>query len=79
MPQHLGKHDCAKSDVFSEKFQRGGGGIFNPKIYVTDFGNFKQDFSSMEKVVISEFRVCFVLRKITTTHTLKKALVVIPA
>ena len=26
------------TDEFSEKFQRGGGVIFNPKIYVADFG-----------------------------------------
>ena len=42
----------------------GGGGIFNPKIYVADFGNFKQGFLSMKLIkrrVISGFRVCFVL------------------
>ena len=28
-----------KADEFSENFQRGGGGIiFNPKIYIADFG-----------------------------------------
>ena len=39
-----------------------GGGIFNPKIYVADFGNFKQGFLSMKLIkrrVISGFRVCF--------------------
>ena len=34
-----------------------GGVIFNPKNYVTDFGNFKQDFSSMELKQKSNFRV----------------------
>ena len=34
-----------QTDKFSEKFQRGGGGvIFNPDIYIADFGNFKQGF-----------------------------------
>ena len=33
----LGKGGAAKSDEFLEKFQ-GGGVIFNPKIYVADFG-----------------------------------------
>ena len=53
-----------------EKRQRGGV-IFNPKIYVADFGNFKQGFLSMkliQKRVNSGFMVCFfsriVLRKI---------------
>ena len=39
------------------KSSKGGGGIFNPKNYVTDFGNFKQDFSSMELKQKSNFRV----------------------
>ena len=35
----LGTGDDTKTDEFSEKVQRGGGGvIFNPKIYVADFG-----------------------------------------
>ena len=37
-------------------------GIFNPKNYVADFGNFKQGFLSMKLIkrrVISGFRVCF--------------------
>ena len=29
--------DDTKTDEFSEKFQRGGGLIFNPKVYVADF------------------------------------------
>ena len=42
--------------------QRGRGVIFNPKIYVADFGNFKQGFLSIKLIkrrVISGFRVCF--------------------
>ena len=34
-----------------------GGGIFNPKIYVADFGNFKQGFLSMKLILKSNFRV----------------------
>ena len=44
------------------KSSKGGGVIFNPKIYVTDFGNFKQGFLRMKLIkrrVISGFRVCF--------------------
>ena len=42
--------------------------IFNPKIYVADFGNFKKGFLGMKLIQksISGFRVCFstiVLRK----------------
>ena len=35
---------ATKLDEFSEKCQRGGGprGIFNPKIYVTDFDNYHE-------------------------------------
>ena len=42
------------------KSSKGGGVIFNPKIYVADFGNFKQGFLSMKMIkrrVISGFRV----------------------
>ena len=39
----LGKGRATKSDVFLEKCQ-GGRIIFNPKIYVADFGNFKRGF-----------------------------------
>ena len=45
----LGKDPATKSDQFLEKFQ-GGEGIFNPKIYVADFGNFKQGFLSMKLI-----------------------------
>ena len=39
----LGKGQATKS----EKCQMGGEVIFNPKIYIADFGNFKQGFLSM--------------------------------
>ena len=45
--QHnLGTDGGTKTDDFSEKFQ--GGGIFNPKTYIADFGliqGFKEGFS----------------------------------
>ena len=44
-------------DEFSEKCQRGGGVIFNPKTYIADFGNFKQGFLSMKLIQKSDFRV----------------------
>ena len=45
----LGKCPATKSDDFLEKLKKGGGGvIFDPKIYVADFGNFKQGFLSMK-------------------------------
>ena len=34
----------------------GGGFIFNPKIYNTDFGNFKQGFLSIKLLQKSNFR-----------------------
>ena len=37
-----GTGDGTKTNEFSEKLQ--GGIIFNTKIYVADFGNFKQGF-----------------------------------
>ena len=45
----LGKGGATKSDEFSEKLQ-GGGVIFNPKIYIADFWNFKQGFLSMRLI-----------------------------
>ena len=35
----LGKLSPSKTDEISEKFQRGGGVIFNPKIYIAKFGS----------------------------------------
>ena len=52
-----------------QKSSKGWGVIFNPKIYVADFGNFKQGFLSMKLIQESNFRlqvVFFVLRKIKT-------------
>ena len=46
----LGKDGGNKLDEFSEKFQRGGRVIFNPKIYVAGFGNFKQGLLSMKLI-----------------------------
>ena len=40
----LGTHSPSKTDEFSEKFQRGGEVIFNPKIYVADFCHFRRYF-----------------------------------
>ena len=40
------------------KCAEGGGVIFNPKIYIADFGNFKQGFFEQEiDKKISNFRV----------------------
>ena len=39
----LGTGDATKTDEFSEKFQ-GGRVIFNPKIYVADFGSLNRAF-----------------------------------
>ena len=56
--QYIGKDGATNSDEFSEKFQRGWGGvIFNPKIYIADFGNFKQGFLSMKLIQKSNIRV----------------------
>ena len=47
---------------FFRKAAKGGGAvIFNPKIYVADFGNFKHGFLSiiLIKIVISGFTICF--------------------
>ena len=52
-----GKGPATKLDEFSEKCQKGGGVIFKPKIYVADFGNFKQGFLSMKLIQKSNFRV----------------------
>ena len=54
----LGKDGSTKSDESLEKFQNEGVGvIFNPKIYVADFGKFKQGFLSMKFLQNSNFRV----------------------
>ena len=46
----LGKGSATKSDEFLEKCQ-------NPKIYIADFGKFKQVFLSMKLIQKSNFRV----------------------
>ena len=57
----LGTNGNTKTDVFSEKFQKGGGVISNPKIYIADFGLLNRAFWAWKwyKRVISGFRVCF--------------------
>ena len=42
---------------FQTSSKGGGGVIFNPKIYVADFGNFKQGFLRMKFMYMSNFRV----------------------
>ena len=42
---------------FGKSPKGGGGVIFNPKIYVADFGNFKQGFLTMKLIQKSIFRV----------------------
>ena len=47
-----GKGPATNSDDFLEKAKRGGGGgFFNPKLYVADFGNLKQGFFIVAKGV----------------------------
>ena len=46
----LGKGPATKSDEFLEKCQ-------NPKIYIADFGNFKQDFLVIKLIQKSNLRV----------------------
>ena len=53
----LGKGGATKSDEFLEKCQKGGGVIFNPKIYIADFGKFEQGFLIMKSIQNSNFRV----------------------
>ena len=62
----FGKDPATISDEFLEECQRGGGAgwgvIFNPKICIADFGNFKQGLLSMKLIksrVTSGLRVCF--------------------
>ena len=55
----LGKDGCAKSDGTFGKVPKGGGRevIFNQKIYVADFRNFKQGFLSMKLIQSGNFWV----------------------
>ena len=41
--RHFGTGDGTKTDEFLEKFQRGGGVFFNPKIYAASFGPLNLD------------------------------------
>ena len=56
------------------KFPRGGGVIFNPKIYIADFGNLKRAFLSMKLIQKSNFRIQgmffsnMILRKLRKGH-----------
>ena len=53
----LGKGPATKSDGFLEKCQMGGGVIFNTKIYIADFGNFKQGCLIMKLIQNNNLRV----------------------
>ena len=48
----LGTGDASKTDEFSEMFQEGegGGGIFNPKKHVADFGPLDRFFGRFPKI-----------------------------
>ena len=75
----FGKGKYTKSDEFLEQFQGGGRVIFNPKIYVADFRNFKQGFLIMKFFMLhvegSGYAFSTIVsRKIKTRPTLKNAL-----
>ena len=57
--------DIAKGRIPQMNFGKSAKGevIFNPKIYVADFGNFKQGFLSMKLIQNSNFRVQCMLFK----------------
>ena len=61
--RHFGTDDGTKTDEFSEKFQREGGGAgsggghFQSKILCCRLWNLKQDFLSMELIQKSHFSV----------------------
>ena len=55
-PPSLGKGQATKLDEFSEKCQRGGV-IFNTRIYITDFGNFKQGFLKLNTKTDNLFQI----------------------
>ena len=49
---------AAPNQMNFRKSSKGGGGvIFDPEIYVADFGTFKQDFLSMKLIQKSNFSV----------------------
>ena len=49
-------HLC-KKQPYHWKVTKGGGFIFNPKIYVADFGSYKQGFLSVKLIQKSNFRI----------------------
>ena len=62
----LGKGGATQSDEFLEKFQRGWGGIFNPKIYIAYFGPLnraiqtkKVDMQHYENIISCRFPTDF--------------------
>ena len=55
--ENLGTDGDIKSDDFLKSSKGGGGIIFNLKIYIADFGNFKQGFLSVKLIQNSNFRV----------------------
>ena len=59
---HLRERSSYQIGWIFGKVPKGGGRISNPKIYIADFGNFKQGLLGMELIkrrVTSGFRVCF--------------------
>ena len=62
---------ATKSDEFSEKFHRGEGVIFNPKIYIADFGNFNQGFIRFGSATLPYY-YCLQI-KLTLVNTTEKS------
>ena len=56
---HLGKLPPTKTDEFSEKFRRGGGGHFQSKNFCCKFWTFEQGFFGIKMIKRGIFRVCF--------------------
>ena len=55
----LGKHPLSKTDEFSEKFRRGGGGHFRSKNLYCKIWTFEQGYFGMKIIKNGLFRVCF--------------------
>merc|ERR1712016_311641 len=65
----LGTPSPSKTDEFSEKFQKGGGGHFQSKNLYCKIWTFKQGYLTMKLIQRGLFRLCFstiVLIKIKT-------------
>ena len=62
---NLGTGGPTKPDEFSEKFQRGGGGVIsNPKIYIADFCHYKHFWKIGAAEIIPYIHfTCFCSRK----------------